>query len=70
MTRTREALGGDLMKQLNSLHFCIVGCGGTGTTFSEMLVRSGAKNIDLVDGGNVDLTNFKPSIFVCFRRCW
>ncbi len=57
MTRTREALGKDLMKQLNSLHFCIVGCGGTGTTFSEMLVRSGAKNIDLVDGDNVDLTN-------------
>ena len=57
LTRTETALGKGLMTKLSSLHFCIVGCGGTGTTFAEMLVRSGAKNIDLVDGEDIDLTN-------------
>lgn len=57
LTRTEAALGKDLMEKLSSLHFCIVGCGGTGTTFAEMLVRSGAINIDLIDGEDVDSTN-------------
>ena len=57
LARTEAALGKDLMEKLSSLHFCIVGCGGTGTTFAEMLVRSGAKNIDLIDGEDVDSTN-------------
>ena len=57
LTRTEAALGKKLMAKLKTLHFCIVGCGGTGTTFAEMLVRSGAKNIDLIDGEDVDSTN-------------
>ena len=57
LTRTEAALGKDLMEKLNSLHFCIVGCGGTGATFAEMLVRSGVRNIDLVDGEEIDSTN-------------
>lgn len=57
LTRTEAALGKNLMEKLSSLHFCIVGCGGTGTTFAEMLVRSGAINIDLIDGEDVDSTN-------------
>ena len=57
LTRTKAALRKDLMEKLSSLHFCIVGCGGTGATFAEMLVRSGARNIDLVDGEDIDSTN-------------
>ena len=57
LTRTEAALGKKVMKKLSSLHFCIVGCGGTGATFAEMLVRSGANNIDLVDGEDIDSTN-------------
>ena len=57
LTRTKAALGKNLMEKLSSLHFCIVGCGGTGATFAEMLVRSGARNIDLVDGEDIDSTN-------------
>ena len=45
------------MEQLATLKFCIVGCGGAGATFAEMLVRSGAKNIWLVDGDDVSLSN-------------
>lgn len=57
LTRTKAALGKDLMEELSSLRFCIVGCGGTGATFAEMLVRSGVRNIDLVDGEDIDSTN-------------
>lgn len=41
------------MNQLSSLQFCIVGCGGTGANFAEMLVRTGAKRLVLIDGGCV-----------------
>ena len=53
LDRTAKALGNRLMEQLKSLHFCIVGCGGTGANFAEMLVRSGANQITLIDGGTV-----------------
>ena len=45
------------MNQLGSLQFCIVGCGGTGANFAEMLVRTGATRLILVDGGLVELSN-------------
>ncbi len=57
LTRTKAALGKDLIDRLASLRFCIVGCGGTGATFAEMLVRSGAENMALVDGERVDSSN-------------
>ena len=51
--RTSKALGIKLIKELEKTRFCIVGCGGTGANFAELLVRSGAKNITLIDGGEV-----------------
>ena len=57
LTRTETAFGKELMKEFCSLCFCIVGCGGTGATFAEMLVRSGAKTIHLIDGEEVKITD-------------
>ena len=51
--RTTAALGDEMMDRLRSLRFCIVGCGGTGANFAEILVRTGAKNLTLIDGGTV-----------------
>lgn len=51
--RTTAALGGELMEQLKTLRFCIVGCGGTGANFADMLVRTGGRRLALVDGGIV-----------------
>ena len=51
--RTTAALGGELMERLRSLRFCIVGCGGTGANFADMLVRTGARRLTLIDGGTV-----------------
>ena len=41
------------MERLRSLQFCIVGCGGTGANFAEMLVRTGARRLVVIDGGTV-----------------
>ena len=51
--RTTAALGDELMEQLRSLRFCIVGCGGTGANFADMLVRTGTRRLTLIDGGTV-----------------
>ena len=37
--------------------FCIVGCGGTGASFAEMLVRTGALRLSLIDGTRVEDSN-------------
>ena len=51
--RTTAALGGELMEQMKVLRFCIVGCGGTGANFADMLVRTGGRRLTLIDGGTV-----------------
>ena len=55
--RTTKALGQDVMAKLQTLQFCVVGCGGTGANFAEMLVRSGATQLTLIDGDVVDPSN-------------
>ena len=41
------------MERLGSLRFCIVGCGGTGANFADLLVRTGARRLTLIDSGIV-----------------
>lgn len=53
VTRTTVALGRSVLETLQAKRFCIVGCSGTGANFAEMLVRSGAKKLVLIDGGKV-----------------
>ncbi|MCY3614861.1 MAG: ThiF family adenylyltransferase [Bacteroidetes bacterium] len=67
--RTVKALGGDVMAKLKSLQFCIVGCGGTGATFAELLIRTGARNLVLVDGGKVNETNLNRVLTFGLSDC-
>lgn len=55
--RTAKALGTAVVEKLRTLRFCVVGCGGTGANFAEILVRSGATQITLIDGDRVDESN-------------
>lgn len=55
--RTTKALGDRVMGRLRSLQFCIVGCGGTGASFAEMLVRTGATQLTLIDGTCIEESN-------------
>ena len=57
LSRTKEALDDSLIEKIKITKFCIVGCGAVGATFAEMLVRTGAENLTLIDGDKVEITN-------------
>jgi hypothetical protein len=56
-SRTQNALGKDFLNLLADKKYCIVGCGGIGANFAEMLARTGAKHINLIDADKVELSN-------------
>jgi hypothetical protein len=62
-TSTKLAIGNDLLNKFKNIKFCIVGCGGIGSLFAEMLVRSGAENISLIDGDKVEHKNLNRTPF-------
>ncbi len=57
LSRSIPALGEDLVTKIKNSFFCIVGCGGVGANFAEMLVRTGATRISLIDGDIVEAKN-------------
>ena len=67
--RTAKALGNDVMERLRSLRFCIVGCGGTGANFAEMLVRTGATRLTLIDGSGVEESNLNRVFSFSYSDC-
>ena len=67
--RTVRALGDGVMEQLKSLRFCIVGCGGTGANFAEMLVRTGVRRLTLIDGTTVDESNLNRAFSFSYSDC-
>ncbi|CAC9621555.1 hypothetical protein [uncultured Gammaproteobacteria bacterium] len=71
-TSTDLAIGNELLTKIGNVKFCIVGCGGVGSLFAEMLVRSGAENIALIDADKVEHKNLNRTPFVlddiaCFK---
>ncbi len=62
LKRTEEALGKDLILEIQKYQYCIVGCGGTGALLAEMLVRAGTKKIVLIDGDRVEESNLNRVI--------
>ena len=67
--RTAKALGDYVMERLRSLRFCIVGCGGTGANFAEMLVRTGATRLTLIDGTKVEESNLNRVFSFSYSDC-
>ena len=55
--KTVNALGDEIVDKIRQTKFCIVGCGGIGANFAEMLARSGAEHINLIDGDKVEESN-------------
>lgn len=47
--RNVRAFGPDMQLALQELHVAIVGCGGTGSSVAEQLVRLGVRNFTLID---------------------
>lgn len=54
---TKLGLGENLFNQIKERKFCIVGCGAVGCVYADMLVRTGAQIIHLIDGDKVELKN-------------
>ena len=67
LKRTSSALGEELMAKFQQYKFCIVGCGGTGALFAEMLVRTGAQKITLIDGDTVEASNLNRVISFVYQ---
>ena len=61
---TKLAIGESLLKKIQETQFCIVGCGGVGSLFAEMLARTGANNISLIDCDRVEHKNLNRTPFL------
>lgn len=55
--RQVRAFGGPIQQLLSSLHVGVVGAGGTGSAISEPLIRSGVKELTVVDYQDLADTN-------------
>ena len=62
LSSTRIGIGGELLCKIQKTKFCIVGCGAVGSAFAEMLVRTGAQIIHLIDGDMVEVKNLNRLI--------
>lgn len=62
--RTQIALPSEVMRKIQDSQFCIMGCGAVGSLFAEMLVRTGAKQLSLVDGGTIEELNLNRGFFL------
>jgi molybdopterin-synthase adenylyltransferase len=60
---TNGTLAMDSFKLLRESNICVIGLGGTGSLISMMLVATGVKNITLIDGDVIELSNFVRQIF-------
>ena len=57
LSSTQNALSQNILAQLATKNFCIVGCGAVGSIFAELLIRTGALKLTLIDGDTIELKN-------------
>lgn len=55
--RNVRAFGPAIQRTLSDLHVAIIGCGGTGSSVAEQLVRLGVRRFTLVDNDTVSASN-------------
>lgn len=55
--RNIRAFGGDVQRALSDLRIAVVGCGGTGSSVIEQLVRLGVRNLILIDPDTISDSN-------------
>lgn len=63
-TSTELGIGSDLLQKIQNTKFCIVGCGGIGAFFAEILVRTGGIDISLIDADNIEYKNLNRTPFL------
>ncbi len=60
--RLISLIGKDKFSRLETVSVLVVGIGGVGGYALESLIRSGVKNISIIDGDNVELSNLNRQI--------
>jgi len=60
--RTALLLGDEMMSRVQQKHVIIIGVGGVGSWCAESLVRSGIRNLTLVDSDRVCITNINRQL--------
>lgn len=66
--RLQLLTGTPAIKKLNDIHVAVFGIGGVGSWAAEALVRSGVKNITLVDNDVVCITNVNRQLQATVRN--
>lgn len=61
---TENGLNKEVFLEIQKSNFVIIGCGGVGAFFAEMLVRTGAMNLVLIDGDHVENKNLNRTPFI------
>ena len=62
-SRSLSLLGEENFKKLQDAKICVVGVGGVGGAVCEVLARTGAQNLTLVDGDVISVSNLNRQIF-------
>lgn len=62
-SRTISLLGEENFSKLQNAKVCVVGVGGVGGAVCEVLARTGVKNLLLIDGDVVSISNLNRQIF-------
>lgn len=60
--RLISLIGKDNLEKIASKHILLVGIGGVGGFTLEALIRSGFKNITIIDGDSIEITNLNRQI--------
>ncbi len=62
LIRIQYLIGEEKIKKINLSHICVFGCGGVGSFVVEGLIRSGVKEITLVDFDKIDISNLNRQL--------
>lgn len=62
LIRIQYLIGESKLEKITKAHICVFGCGGVGSFVVEGLIRSGVKEITLVDFDRIDISNLNRQL--------
>jgi len=62
LIRIQYLIGEEKLEKIKQSHICVFGCGGVGSFVVEGLIRSGVKEITLIDFDRIDVSNLNRQL--------